>query len=191
MANEKRNGINILVCGSSHVDDPAMVGVTLNALYKMYGGDIRKIITSRIPGVCEQAECWTQVMNDSLPKEEQISIDYFNYSGFNDPKNSALYEHLDIPDFALKNHSFYTKGCDELVSKGVSLVIAFPNKDGELGATTKNIQRFCTLSDDKIKFIDISKFVDYVLTMSQENDIEEKPSNKKSGVFNNKLGSLK
>lgn len=183
MEKKDKSGINILVCGSSHTEDPAFVGMALRDIYKMFNGEISKIVTSDVPGVCEQAKCWVEVMNEGLPEDKKIGIDYFNYAGFKDPKNSALYEHLEIPDFALKNHPFYTKGTQELLEKNVHMVLAFPNKDGELGASTKNIQRFCTLTENKIKFIDISEFTQMILEKAKTLEASQ-PTQNNSGFTN-------
>ncbi|NCQ52176.1 hypothetical protein GW796_09845 [archaeon] len=145
----KIKGVNILICGSQHFEDEYFVNQTLETFFHQTHGNIRKLFTSRFSGACEFAQKWVNNKNDSLPSEGRISVSNFTFDGFLEKKNSSLYEQLDIPEYAVKNDKFFQEGKDLMIAKGVNLVLAFPNKDGILGASTRNISRFAMLAEIK------------------------------------------
>lgn len=166
---EQREGINILICGSSHNGDMETVFQTLNKAFELYQGRLTTITTSNYEGSCALAELWAITKNETLPKNQQIKIKKFNYSGFSDHKNKPIYEDLDIPQDIRKNHDFYVKGSEELISHGVNLVFAYPNEEGQLGISTKNVIMFA--EDAGIRSVNVAEWLDL---LKEKNELEEK-----------------
>ncbi len=153
-------GMNILVCGSQHFDDQSFVSQTLDQFYSITNENVRKVFTSKFSGACEFAKNWVIHKNDFVIPERKIALAEFTFDGFLEKKNISLYDNLDIPETALQNSKFFQEGKNLLISEGVNLVLAFPNKDGILGASTKNVTRFANLA--KIEVFDCAALLSQI-----------------------------
>jgi hypothetical protein len=140
-------GLNVLVCGSQKFDDQEFVFCTLDTFYASTKGNIRKIYTSKFSGACEFAGEWAKRKNATLPAEQHIEISDYVFDMVLEQKNQAFYEDSEIPPYAIANDPFFRKGKEQLMSKGVNLVMCFPNLEGKLGASTANIKRFADLAN--------------------------------------------
>ena len=185
----KIEGMNILICGSQQFDDVAFVFNTLNTLFEQTRGNVRKIFTSKFAGACEFAGTWANIKNEELPEDKKIAIVEYSFDKFLTKKNQSIYDQLEIPEFAVKNDKFFQDGKDLLISKGINLVVAFPNKDGILGASTRNINRFASLAE--IKSFDCSLLLNMVNSYRENEsnvvDVIQKDQEKNQNLgFNNR-----
>ena len=153
-------GLNVMVCGSQKFDDQEFVFGTLDTFYASTKGNIRKIYTSKFSGACEFAREWTSRMNNTLSADKHIEVVDYAFDMVLEQKNQTFYEDSEIPPFALSNDPFFRKGKEELISKGVNLVMCFPNLEGKLGASTANIKRFADLA--KIPYFNCSELYELV-----------------------------
>jgi hypothetical protein len=140
---KNNNELNILICGSQKFEDRKFVFGMLDEIYHSLP-DLHKIITSKFSGACEFAREWTTFANDTL--NAKIDIADFSFDSFLQEKNLSLYEQIEIPDFIVKQDPFFQRGKEQLQESQIKLVLAFPNKDGVLGASTLNIQRMANLA---------------------------------------------
>ena len=141
----KNNELNILVCGSQRFDDEPFVSGILDELFANCDGKIDNLIVSRFSGACKFAQEWAVYKNEN--EGGHIGIKEFAFDMKLEPKNTSLYEQLEIPDIILRNDDFFQKGCETLRDSGAKIVVAFPNLEGNLGAATLNIQRFANLAE--------------------------------------------
>ena len=135
--------LNILICGSQKFDDKSFVFGMLDSLYSS-GVNFSNVIVGKFAGACHFAEEWVKFTNDT--KNTNIGVRDFGYDMFLGRKNLSLYEELEIPEIAIKNDPFFQDGKDKILEKSVHLVLAFPNQEGILGPSTKNIVRFAELA---------------------------------------------
>lgn len=186
---DQREGINVLICGSSHCDSFDLVMDTLNFLHEKYGEQLTTITVSDFEGACTTAKLWASTVNEGLPADKCIKIKKFNYDGLDDVKNKPLYSNLEVPREIRENHEFYIKGTEELISHGVNMVFAYPNENGELGIGTKNIITFA--EDAGITPINCAEF--HKILVADKAQKEEKEAKQEVSVKNrfNNVQSLK
>lgn len=146
---------NILICGSQRFTERSFVFKVLTTFFQRM--QIDNIIISKTSGACEFAQDWVDTMNtmmneSGLPK---IGIRYFDYDPVLEEHACSVYEG-NIPDFVLQNDKFFQDGVKEILKHNIQAIVAIPNPEGKLGASTKNIQRFCELSGKKDYFFDCS-----------------------------------
>ena len=145
---ENNEKINLLICGSQKFEDKAFVFGMLNSFYQTWQEeslDIGVIHTSRFSGACQYAREWVNLIND-VRGDNKIEHRDFQLDNYLATKNLSLYEDVSIPDFILKQDKFFIEGSKQLVTTGTQLVLAFPNAQGELGVSTRNIMRFAQLA---------------------------------------------
>lgn len=152
----RTTGMNVMISGSSHFTDSRFVMNSLEDLFESVNGNLKCVTVTNFDGINEIARNWVMFKNETLPEDQQIKLDVFEYDGFRDEKNKSMYEFLEVPKYAIRNHDFYLKGRDELMSHAIDAVLVYPNKDGEIGPTTKNITMFAELAGIK-DIIDITK----------------------------------
>ncbi len=183
-------GLNILVCGSQKFDDPAFVFQMLTLMYQQFNGAVRTIYTTQFAGSCEYARVWAESTNKFLPEDKKIKVVDYLFDSVLEPKNNSLYEEMDIPNGATQRSDFFQEVKEKIVSMGVNVVLAFPNKEGELGVSTKNIclaSKMCEPSSS-IKILECDKALKVLSNKAQEKlqNTEQKPAENKLG-FTNKL----
>lgn len=177
-------GANILICGSQQFDSPQDVMNSLNMLYSLSNGRIRKIFTSRFSGACEYARKWAESLNRHMPEDKKVEIVDYYFDNHLNKKNNQLYNQIDLPEFAIKESSFFQEAKEMLIAKGVNVVLAFPNKEGVLGASTLNITRAAELAS--IKILDCSKLIPVMEQKAKE--MKEGIIQKATEEKDNKLG---
>lgn len=182
----KIKGVNVLISGSQKFEDKNFVFQTLETFFNQTNGNIRKVFTSKFSGACDFARLWINNKNDILVQDNKIRVVDFVFDGFLNKKNQSLYEQLDIPEYAVQNSKFFQDGKELLMANGINLVLAFPNPEGILGASTRNINRFATLAE--IKVFDCSELLQKVNAFKKDlNNVPEDKTNKENSLgFNNK-----
>lgn len=160
------NKLNVLICGSERFDDKNFVFGMLDALANNLPSPIDNIITSKFSGCCQFAREWISENNDKKPTK--VGILEYSFDNLLEEKNLSIYEQSNIPDFILKEDPFFQKGVEKLLSTNVKLVLSFPNKEGILGAATRNIQRFAALGN--VQYLDCSTAFGMITTYRQEAD---------------------
>lgn len=181
----KINGMNVLVCGSQKFEDQNFVFSTLDTFYTSSKGNLRRIFTSKFSGACEFARSWAEQKNASIPKDQHIDVVDYAFDMALEKKNQSFYEEVNIPAYALQNDPFFKSGKELLISKGVSIVMCFPNQEGKLGASTHNIQRFANLAD--IPVFDCSQLLSLITQYKEEQAVAPKEESNNSSVgFNNR-----
>lgn len=139
------NELNILVCGSQRFDDEPFVSGMLDQVYDRFNGLIDNLIVSRFSGACTFAKQWAEYKNEH--EGAHIGIKDFAFDMVLEPKNTSLYEQVEIPTFILRSDDFFQRGRECLIQSGAKCIVAFPNREGILGAATLNIQRFANLAE--------------------------------------------
>jgi hypothetical protein len=162
----KLKGVNVLISGSQKFDDQSFVFQTLETFFTQTNGNIRRVFTSKFAGACEFARVWVDNKNDKLDSDSRIEVSEFTFDGFLQKKNQSLYDQLDIPEYAIQNAKFFQEGKEKLMANGVNLVLAFPNPEGILGASTRNIARFASLAE--IQVFDCSALLQMVNSYRNE-----------------------
>lgn len=201
--NEK--GLNILICGSQKFSDESFVFGMMDQIFKAYDGKIETVFTSKFSGSCEFVRNWIATTNESIQefnnyKLEEWKNTYGSVKGFIPQKqinasdctfdmhlakeNISLYEELDIPDFIIQNDPFFQKGKELLMSNSIQMILAFPNPEGVLGASTQNIHRFAKLAQIDNCFFDCSKAYKEINALKQEKLIQLQQENHTG--FNNR-----
>ncbi len=182
-------GLNILVCGSQKFDDPAFVFQMLTLMYQQFNGSIRTIYTTKFAGSCEYARVWAETTNQFLPEDKKIKIVDYLFDSTLEPKNNSLYEEMDIPNGGVERSEFFQEVKEKVVSMGVNVVLAFPNKEGELGVSTKNIclaSKMCE-PNSSIKILECDTALNVLSSKAQQQvEPQSKTNNNKLG-FTNKL----
>ncbi len=183
-------GLNILVCGSQRFDDPAFVFQMLSLMYHQFNGAVRTIYTTKFAGSCEFARIWAETTNQSLSEDKKIKVVDYLFDSVLEPKNNSLYEEMEIPTGATQRSDFFQEVKEKIVSMGVNVVLAFPNKEGELGVSTKNIclaSKMCE-PNSSIKILECDKALKALSKKAEEKLQQEqvKPVENKLG-FTNKL----
>jgi len=185
--NEK--GLNILICGSEKFSDESFVFGMMDQIFRAYEGNIETVYTSKFSGSCEFVRNWVSSTNESIEKLNVHLLDEFKKTygttkGFVPHKyiqasdctfdmhlakeNISLYEELDIPEFIIQNDPFFQKGKELLMQNHIQMILAFPNPEGVLGASTQNIQRFAKLAHIDNCFFDCSKAYKEITNLRQE-----------------------
>ncbi len=184
----KIKGVNVLICGSQKFEAAEFVFNALETFFVQTNGNIRKVFTSRFAGSCEFARQWVELKNKYLPDEQKIQIVDYMFDSFLEKKNNSLYDQMDFPDHAVQNSDFFQEGKELLISKGVNLVMAFPNQEGILGVATKNIAKAAQLAE--IRLFDCSlllqKLNNYQQEQKQETQVVEQEAEKPSLGFKNR-----
>ncbi len=182
-------GLNILVCGSQKFDDPAFVFQMLTLMYKQFNGAVRTIYTTKFAGSCEYARVWAETTNKFLPEDKKIKVVDYLFDSVLEPKNNSLYEEMDIPSGATQRSDFFQEVKEKIISMGVNVVLAFPNKEGELGVSTKNICLASQMCEpySSIKVLECDKALK-VLSNKAQQEVEPavKTNDNKLG-FTNKI----
>ena len=173
--------MNILICGSQRFEDEIFVHKTLETFYEQTRGNISKLFTSKFAGSCEFARKWVHYKNDTLPKNERIELVDFAFDGLLEKKNTSLYDALEIPEYAIQNDPFFQRGKELIIAKGINLVLAFPNKEGILGASTRNIIRFANLAG--VYHLNCSELFSLVQAYRKEKEQEYKQNNSENLAF--------
>ena len=182
-------GLNVLVCGSQKFDDPAFVFQMLNLMYGQFNGALRTIYTTKFSGSCEFARIWAETTNQFLPEDKKIKVVDYLFDSILEPKNNSLYGEIDIPNGATERSEFFQEVKEKIVSMGVNVVLAFPNKEGELGVSTKNIclaSRMCE-KNSSIKILECDQAFK-VLSKKVDDSIKPQEKATKNNLgFTNKL----
>lgn len=191
--NEK--GLNILICGSQKFDDESFVFGMMDSIYKAYHKKIDTIYTSKFSGSCQFVSNWVATLNESIPdNESKIKLADCTFDMHLSKENISLYEDYDLPAFIYENDPFFQQGKEMLLKSNVNLILAFPNKEGILGASTKNIRRFAELANLNKSFFDCSKAYEKLNYIKQQELINDEPKvdNKQEGVspFANRRKSI-
>ena len=137
--------IHLLVCGSQNFDDRAFVYGMLNALFQNTENGITDLYTSNFSGACRYARDWIELTNTELSTEQKIMHHDCTFDMHIAKKNLSFYEEANLPDMIIQNDPFFQEGKELLIKSGVNMVCAFPNQEGIMGPSTKNIQRFSEL----------------------------------------------
>ena len=161
--NEK--GLNILICGSQKFNDDKFVFGMMDQIYKAYNGKLDTIYTSRFSGSCEYVRKWldttNEVINECRAKNQMdlpnIQSRDCTFDMHLAKENISLYEDMEIPDFIIQNDPFFQKGKELLLANGINMILAFPNPQGILGPSTKNIHKFARLAQLEQNFFDCSE----------------------------------
>lgn len=163
---------NILIAGSKDFNDRVVAYKLLDKLHENFN---TKIVTvSKFAGACAIAQEWVFIKNAQLEKEGKptIEVRYFSLDHILEKHNNALFDLVDIPSMIIKNDPFFQEGKKEIINSGIHTVLAFPNKEGKLGAATQNIVRFAELAK-------VSRFpVDQLMAQLKEN-MEQQPTKSK------------
>lgn len=166
MSNEK--GLNILICGSQKFSDESFVFGMMDQIYKAYNGRIDSVLTSKFSGSCEFVRKWVASTNEAIKELTTLNqIDFQSapslikscdctFDMHLEKENNSLYEDINIPEFIIQNDPFFQKGKELLMQNSVNMILAFPNKEGVLGASTQNIRRFAKLAELEKTFFDCS-----------------------------------
>lgn len=136
--------LNILICGSQKFNDKSFVFGMLDAYLKL-GMKISNLVVGKYSGACQFASEWTTYVNET--QQKNIGIRDFDYDMYLGHKNVSLYEQLEIPDFVLQHDPFFQEGKKKILEKSIHLVLAFPNPEGQLGISTRNIINFAKLAE--------------------------------------------
>lgn len=152
---------NILVCGSQRFTERSFVFKVLTTFFERM--PIDNVIISTTSGACEFANDWVKNMNSILAENQlpPIGIKYFDYDPVLEQHSCSIYEG-NIPDFVLQNDKFFQDGVKEMLKHNIQAIVAIPNPEGQLGASTLNIKRFCDLSGKKDLFFDCSSLRDVI-----------------------------
>lgn len=167
-------GFNIFVCGSQKFEDPAFVFGMLNQAYEQSNGNISTIYTSKFSGSCEYARKWTEIRNQHLDENHKIKIVDYVFDTLLEEKNNFLYDEMEIPESAIKSSKFFKELISKLMEMNVHVVMPFPNREGDLGVTTKNIVRASELLLGKNRVFHCEKA--YQLMKQQANQTELTPT---------------
>lgn len=173
---------NILICGSQKFDDENFVFGMLDALVMSSNVPINGVITSKFSGACYFAKEWVEYRNSQLDDKNKIKLFNFDFDMQLAKENTSLYEQLEIPDIILRNDPFFQKGKESLIKSGASIVLAFPNKEGKLGAATLNIKRFATLA--QIQTMDCSEAFELMNSYSRSLEQDMAQEKQKMGLVN-------
>ncbi len=183
-------GLNILVCGSQKFDDPAFVFQLLGLMYQQFNGAIRTIYTTQFAGSCQYARVWAETTNKFLPEDKKIKVVDYLFDSVLEPKNNSLYEEMEIPKGGVERSDFFQEVKEKIVSMGVNVVMAFPNKEGEIGVSTKNICLAANMCEpnSSIKILECNTALKVLNNKAEEklHNIEQKPTENKLG-FTNKI----
>lgn len=170
------NDFNVLICGSQKFQDKSFVFGMLDALIDS-GLPISNIVIGKFAGACEFAKKWVEKQNESTnSKQQKIGIKDFDYDMFLGHSNLSLYENLNIPDVVLNTDKFFLNGKEQVIKKDIKLVLAFPNPEGDLGPSTKNIVRFASMA--RVKHLDCSEALN--LIQEHRREVEVSLYNKKT-----------
>lgn len=194
--NEK--GLNILICGSQKFSDESFVFGMMDQIFRAYDGKIDTVFTSQFSGSCEYVRNWVAVTNESIEEFNASRLEdwkntYGSAKGFvphalinaSDctfdmhlaKENISLYEELDIPEFIIQNDPFFQKGKELLMQNSIQMILAFPNPEGVLGASTQNIHRFAKLAQLESCFFDCSQAYQKIHAHKQEKLIQIEKEN--------------
>lgn len=176
----KSNKVNLLVCGSQQFEDKAFVFGLLNQLYEATQHSITNLYTSNFSGACQYAREWLELTNAELPKEKKIIHHDCTFDMHLSNQNISFYDEADIPSTIIKNDPFFIKGKELLSVNKVNMACAFPNQEGVMGASTRNIQRFCQLGE--IKFL--NGIEAYKLLKDYRNTVEKETTVQHDGLQN-------
>jgi hypothetical protein len=191
---KKQKVLNILVCGSKNFNDKSFVYGMMDQIYKSFNGQVGKVFTSKFAGACEFAKNWVDETNEKIEQASiesnisyaKIKIADMTFDMHLSKQNVSLYEELDIPEFIIRNDPFFATGKDLLVEKGVDLILAFPNPEGVLGPSTKNIQRFAKLAFPNVDdcFFDCSDALQKIQELREEELLTIEIEKPKTGFVN-------
>jgi hypothetical protein len=208
MSNKKNqtNYLNVLICGSKNFDDSSFVEGMLDTLCCNSSVPIKTVYTSKFSGACEFARKWVDKRNEAI---QTLASQYEEYKDvpliqlkdltFNmhlSTQNTSFYEDFDLPDFIVENDPFFQEGKKLLMENKINTIIAFPNPEGKLGASTKNIQRFSKLAYSEVQnsiFLDGSEAYNLMKHIKEEELQKTLVANNDNGLsgfknHNKKLG---
>ena len=168
---QNNNKIKVLVCGSQKFDDQSFVFGILNTFFETTHGAISTVFTSKFSGTCAYAKTWLNTVNEHLPAEKQIHHGDCTFDMHLAKQNLSFFDEANIPEFLIQSDPFFQEGKEKLISKGVNMVLMFPNEEGVVGASTKNIMRFAKLAN--IKFMDCTEIYDAIKAQRGEMVIQE------------------
>ena len=185
--NSQPKKANLLICGSQKFDDTAFVFGILNTFFKQTNGNIDTIYTTKFSGSCEFARIWAETTNKFLPEDKKIKVVDYLFDSLLEKKNNFLYAEIDLPQSAIERSDFFQEVKNKLIEMSVNVILPFPNREGELGVTTKNIVLASKLAG--IPNLPLDKSYKNLYQMENEDNktiIENnKPTNKLG--FTNKL----
>lgn len=146
---------NILICGSQRFTERSFVFKVLTTFYQLIP-HIDNIILSKTSGACEFAQDWVDTINNLNDGGHQIGVRYFDYDPTLENNNCSLYEG-NIPDFVMQDDKFFKDGVEQILKNNIQAILAIPNPEGQLGVSTKNIKRFCSMAGKSNVFFDCSE----------------------------------
>lgn len=195
----QNKGLNILICGSQKFSDESFVFGMMDQIYKAYNGRIDTIATSKFSGSCEYVRKWIANTNEAIKEFSTLNKNGFQHGlikGLDctfdmhlEKENISLYEELNIPEFIIQNDPFFQKGKELLIEKNINLILAFPNKEGILGASTENIRRFAKLANLEQTFFDCSQAYKEINNLRNETLIQlDKVEKTNTGFVNRHPG---
>lgn len=145
---------NILICGSQRFTERSFVFKVLTSFYQLTP-HIDNIILSKTSGACEFAKDWVDTINGMNEDGHQIGVRYFEYDPTLEQNSCSTYEG-NIPDFVMQDDKFFKDGVEQILKNNIQAILAIPNPEGNLGASTKNIKRFCDMAGKSEVFFDCS-----------------------------------
>lgn len=129
-----KNGARIVVCGSGNFDEESFVVGFLNATKSMLRIDT--IYSGEFTGVAQFAREWAL----------HNGVAYKAHNFFSGEKNASFFETHNLPEFVVENDKYFIKGKEFFLEEGIDILCPFPNRKGELGASTQNISRMAKLA---------------------------------------------
>lgn len=195
---QTKTGLNILICGSQKFSDESFVFGMMDQIYKAYNGRIDTVFTSQFSGSCEFVRKWVKETNEAIKEFATL-----NRIGFESglikasdctfdmllaKENISLYEEIDIPEFVVQTDPFFQKGKELLIQNNVNMILAFPNKEGVLGASTENIRRFAKLAHLDKSFFDCSQAYKAIHALKDETILEMEKASNNNGFVNRHPG---
>lgn len=130
----EKQGARIVVCGSGNFDEESFVVGFLNATKSMLRIDT--VYSGEFTGVAQFAREWAISNN----------VAYKAHNFFSNEKNSSFFDNHDLPDSVVANDKYFIRGQEFFLSEGIDILCPFPNRNGELGANTRNIMRMAKLA---------------------------------------------
>ena len=146
---------NILICGSQRFTERSFVFKVLTSFYQLVP-HIDNIILSKTSGACEFAQDWVDTINSMNEGGHQIGVRFFEYDPALEQNACSTYEG-NIPDFVMQDDKFFKDGVEQILKNNIQAILAIPNPEGQLGVSTKNIKRFCSMAGKSEVFFDCSE----------------------------------
>lgn len=180
-----KNNLNLLIAGSQRFDDDRFVYGILDTFYAKFQGHIDTIFTGKYAGACQFAQSWIEEKNSN--SDNKIANKDYTFDMDLAKNNRSFYEEADIPDFLIQEDPFFQKGKEYLIEKQVKLIFIFPNPEGIIGPSTKNILRFAELAN--VKHFDCTEAYQLIKKTREKELMNTAPAEK--GFLKNQYGMKK